>query len=754
MRKILLFAALMLAMASCQREPEGLAVTMGEQTTTISVSIPELTRTADSEKGALDNEVLKSHYLRFILEIHNGTYRVRHSVVSKSTTAEFPVAIVPGHEYQFAVWADFVKSESDTDLYYNTQNGLDKVTMLSGEDVAMAMTEARDAYYGSKTLGKEGNISEVSQFTLTRPFAKVRVVTNDVEKSIALGHTPKSATVTYGADVAVYNTFNVITKSPSFDETAADVRTKSFTYAASDYPASDLYVDYILVPQTQPSTVQFTLAVNGETSAIKTLPFNTEIPVEANKLTSIVGNLLTTNGNIDVGIEDQITERNRLLETLRTGGKYTLTKDMAINISTRLRGNAVIDLGGYTLTFKGTDIMTRVESGSELVFKNGNIESTDYIASVNEGGKLRIESGTYTTEECTLFSCNGGQIEILGGEFRAAEYNGDHRYTLNHIDSMKETGLISVSGGRFYKFDPANNDAENPRMSFLNLNGDYCTIADGDWFEVFNGVVVSTSDKLIEAIAKGGKVVLTQDIELGAQIAVNGNTNVELNLNGKKITVNGTNIDPVIQVLDHSATLTINGDGEIYIAEPYVTLMYPRGTVIFENGTFIRNVPEGTSVKNVGAFFMGVNKAIVKIYGGYFDGGYYDENAAEVEELIAGTKTLIETEDDIKKRGVSGDKNIVRVALKNNINLLLNRANSGSFKVYGGTFVGANPAWGDEGGWLPITPNYLRPWSYYQGSFLEGQQHTDTLEIPEGYTITKSKHEDGRPIYTVTYNKQ
>ncbi|MBO5833190.1 MAG: hypothetical protein J6Q95_07860 [Alistipes sp.] len=716
----------------------------GAQTTTISVSIPELTRAADSEKGALDNEVLKNHYLRFILEIHNGTYRVRHSVVSKSTTAEFPVAIVPGHEYQFAVWADFVKSESDTDLYYNTQDGLDKVTMLSGEGVAMAMTEARDAYYGSKTLGKEGNISEVSQFTLTRPFAKLRVVTNDVEKSIALGHTPKSATVTYGTDVAVYNTFNVITKSPSFDETAADVRTKSFTYAASDYPASDLYVDYILVPQTQPSTVQFTLAVNGETSAIKTLPFNTEIPVEANKLTSIVGNLLTTNGNIDVGIEDQITERNRLLETLRTGGEYTLTKDMAINISTRLRGNAVIDLGGYTLTFKGTDIMTRVESGSELVFKNGNIESTDYIASVNEGGKLLIESGTYTTEECTLFSCNGGQIEILGGEFRAAEYNGDHRYTLNHIDSMKETGLISVSGGRFYKFDPANNDAENPRMSFLNLKGDYCTIADGDWFEIFNGVAVSTSDKLVEAIAKGGKVVLTQDIILEEMIIVNSNTNVELDLHGHKITVNDTTIDPVVDSKINSH-ITITGNGEIYMTNPVVTLTVPFGVVVFENGRFIRPIEEG---QQAGAFFAGASThkdAGIIINGGYFDGGYYDDAADDVDDILEGKKSIDnETDAYIKKR---------KDAIKNNIQRTMNRSAS-YINVYNGTFVGFNPAWGDEGRFLPTNPN-LRPNGSDQGSFLVGQiRYDDKLEIPEGYTITKSEHEDGRPIYTVTYNKQ
>ena len=136
-----------------------------------------------------------------------------------------------------------------------------------------------------------------------------------------------------------------------------------------------------------------------------------------------------------------------------------------------------------------------------------------------------------------------------------------------------------------------------------------------------------------------------------------------------------------------------------------------------------------------------------------FDSGYYDANAADIDEILAGNKTLTETADDIAKRGVSGDKNAVRVAIKNNVQLLLNLSYN-LFKVYGGTFVGANPAWGDEGCMLPTTPNYLRPWSYYQGALLDGQTFNENgLVIPTGYEITKGATADGRPTYTVAYNK-
>ena len=75
-------------------------------------------------------------------------------------------------------------------------------------------------------------------------------------------------------------------------------------------------------------------------------------------------------------------------------------------------------------------------------------------------------------------------------------------------------------------------------------------------------------------------------------------------------------------------------------------------------------------------------------------------------------------------------------------------------RINGGTFVGANPAWGDEGCMLPTSPNYLRPWSYYQGELLDGQTFNENkIVLPDGYTIAKNKTEDGIPTYTVSYSK-
>lgn len=275
-------------------------------------------------------------------------------------------------------------------------------------------------------------------------------------------------------------------------------------------------------------------------------------------------------------------------------------------------------------------------------------------------------------------------------------------------------------------------------------------------------VAADNTEELVNAFAnapagenKMTNIVLNDDIEVDNILNIASGRNINLNLNGKTITVSeNSKADPVFETTANS-TFTIDGNGTVEIDNAYTTLIFPRGYVTIESGNFIRKVAEGTPANKVGAFFMGISSSAhtITINGGFFDGGYYNADAADIEEYLAGTKTLEETEDDIKKRGVSGDKNKVRVALKDNVQLLLNKA-SNKFKIYGGTFVGANPAWGDEGCALPKTPQYLRPWSYEQGLFLDGQgKYDDGIVLPAGYTITKGTLEDGRPTYTVTYNK-
>ena len=276
-------------------------------------------------------------------------------------------------------------------------------------------------------------------------------------------------------------------------------------------------------------------------------------------------------------------------------------------------------------------------------------------------------------------------------------------------------------------------------------------------------VAVKDTEELKEAFenAKAGdktNIVLKNDTEVTERIYIGAQnsegTAIYLNLDGKTITADETLGSNHLFYVREGNSLTIGGNGTIEAETPATMLFCPYGDLIIENGTFIRKIPEGYT-GSVNSMFVGTKpnggweSTGVTIKGGYFDSGYYDANAADIEDYLAGSKDFVETSNP----GQSTDNNIVRIALKNNCMKMFNRSNN-YFHIYGGTFVGANPAWGDEGCMLPTEPQYLRPWSYYQGPLLDGQEfNANGIVLPEGYTITKGTHEDGRPTYTVTYNK-
>ena len=296
-----MFLALVLGAVSCQDNFEGLDVNVnGEQRGHINVSLSEDTR-ANSAFG-FDLSTLATdtgHQLRYILEIYlEGSDKVYRDIkFSDNTSVSFPVSIVPNRKYTFAVWADIVKEDANredganADLYYDTSKGLKNISIIDHE--WNAMDEKRDAFTNFATL-ETGNLSEVNSIILTRPFAKIRVVTNDIESILAKGIEPKSAKVTYTQPV--YRHFDATTA------TASDAVSKEHTYTTFLYSDNEgemtLFTDYLLVNETY--TTKFDIDVFSDencTNSIKQNSFDTEISLARNKVTTIKGNILT-DGNI------------------------------------------------------------------------------------------------------------------------------------------------------------------------------------------------------------------------------------------------------------------------------------------------------------------------------------------------------------------------------------------------------------------------------------------------------------------------
>ena len=357
-----------------------------------------------------------------------------------------------------------------------------------------------------------------------------------------------------------------------------------------------------------------------------------------------------------------------------------------------------------------------------------------------------------------------GEFTAFADYFFVAEGGGIVKFYLQIFGDEAKTKLI--------KGDSFNTDIAVAANQLTTLKGNLLTVGGEVEVEVTEEagttlehyVAAENTEELVNAFANAPagenekiNIVLNSDVEItndttsASRLYIQAGSEVHLNLNGNTIQ---SNADYTFVVWE-GGSLTIDGDGTVETTSTNPVMFYPAGNIVIENGTFIRHIPEGYT-GSVASMFVGTKpdggweSTGVTIKGGYFDSGYYNANAADIEDYLAGTKDFVETSNP----GQPGDNNIVRVALKENCMKMFNRSNN-YFHIYGGTFVGANPAWGDEGCMLPTTPQYLRPWSYYQGPLLDGQEfNANGIVLPAGYEITKGTHEDGRPTYTVNYTPQ
>ena len=310
MKKILLpILALggLLFASSCQMDEPDAGTLTGEVDFTITAGIPGSINTYASNDGGSTN-VDKGYYdQRFILEVYDGenytnlAYREVKTVEVGEKTS-FDVRLL-AKKYTFALWADFVTNGITTDYLYNTSDGLDAVTI--NHQNRPAGQEIADAYcYSEEVNLTEGSLSK--SFTLRRPFGKIRLIStdkpaNDVNNSE--GYTPESVTVTYGTDVLVPTGYNVLTGEASGEIDAGNYIFKPYKeeVTVGGTGKGELYIlgiDYILASKSM-TNVSFDVQVddNGTRRV-------TNIPVSANKLTTVVGNFYTNEGNIDVIVED------------------------------------------------------------------------------------------------------------------------------------------------------------------------------------------------------------------------------------------------------------------------------------------------------------------------------------------------------------------------------------------------------------------------------------------------------------------
>ena len=463
--KFLALAALVLGLASCQTDTvNGVKVDAnGEAPVTIQVGLPEeATRAAgaDSALGAIDNGIDMSQYdIRFILEVYdkdNALAKERQVVSGDDTSASFTLRLVPGRDYKFVAWADFVSEGSKADLHYDTHGDVgeyglkENITLLGDHN---AMDETRDAYTQMFYVEKFDSKSTI-EMTLTRPFAKLRVVTTDMNE---LYSNLTGVTVTYTTDL--YSTFNALT------ETADNVRSvqKVVTYGENTIYAGEptddgkmtLYADYFF--GAADNKVRFTMDVDDETDCtIPQIVFNTDIPVQRNYLTTIYGPVLTDANNVTVTIDERFKGEyvnGSDVDTTESFADALADAAESVEATIDLTGDVVwstgagigstpwipegaktqkltVNANGHKITATGAGVgAIRMANGGYLIINNAVIEdkSVSYAENSWEYGYLEF-GGKLEFNNCTFV--NAIQLEKANATFIKCSFNShdDNQY--------------------------------------------------------------------------------------------------------------------------------------------------------------------------------------------------------------------------------------------------------------------------------------------------------------------------------------
>ncbi|MBE6175773.1 MAG: hypothetical protein E7146_02100 [Rikenellaceae bacterium] len=467
--RFLALLALVLGLASCQNDPEGINIDAnGEAAVTLNVSLPEeATRAAgaNSALGAIGNiDVENSFDIRYILEVYNPDGTPAKDRMTKikdtETTAAFSFRLIPGRGYKFVVWADFVaeganpEDATNDDLHYNTTAGLRAVTVVTNNWTVI--DESRDAYTGVADVANFSGASSVPEIKLTRPFAKLRVVTNDILEMISVH--PAEVKVNY-FNTKFNDTFDAFTEKASGSVDApANLTVKLIDATNPDTYTGEtpetngvqtLFADYFF--GAEDDRVMFTLDVKDNGTTPQDLPqvtFNTNIPVKRNYLTTVYGPILTDANNITVTIDsafenvdnngngtdpdyevkvvDSAVDFLKALKDPNIGHivltqSFTITAEdiAAAGVSTfatragEAEGNTtVINLNGFTITFADGAVI-EVSENTTLIIKDESEDKTGKVViedtnndgnatgGINNKGIISAEEGIITTDVIT-----------------------------------------------------------------------------------------------------------------------------------------------------------------------------------------------------------------------------------------------------------------------------------------------------------------------------------------------------------------
>ena len=613
-------------------------------------------------------------------------------------TAKVNFQLVKDQTYNFVFWA-----QTATEGYYTFgTDGLTQITAnyTKADGTAQnANDENFDAFYAVKTLTITGPISET--VTLKRPFAQINIGTKG---TITAGTDSRDIVFTDATSAVTVTGVPTVFKPLANADAQLGTPATTVTFEAAAAPAGNITVNnepykylamnYVFASEAGAVTdITATLTVEGKNVSLS-VP---NAPIKRNWRTNIVGNLLTTEAGFDVVIDtnfggnedidlENIKNEASLKALFANGGTAKLASDFTVSEPIVLEGKKVVNLNlnGKTLTFNGgVDdehcCMFRVHEGTLTIDGNGNFKM---------GKTTSADPDWY---DC-VYASAGGRIDIHGGTFEteATRPNGKH-YILNLNNG--NPGTITVDGGKFVNCDPTTGDDNLGGSNFV-ADG-YTTTASYDSntgnivYKVVKVTVTASSEaELISAMTESGSVnLVSQQVGINTSLSNNKKSmSLFIDESGSIYPEDTFRAAVSESIFVGGGVLTLNGTGTL-VGPSNSTAGNGSQAICVQGGTvnIYGNLTIEAGSGSAANHALTITNGTANIYGGYFHTSNADGENSEVIYCRPGWRQTA-------KCNIYGGVFECAGNPKFLLNIKADGVSKTTLLIYGGTFVGFDPA--------------------------------------------------------------
>lgn len=467
----------------------------------------------------------------------------------------------------------------------------------------------------------------------------------------------------------------------------------------SDNAGVDYVPDGYVYAETGNTPLAYEIVVGGDKliDAINNVTENGTVTVDyyaslKNKPAAIKKNFnleVTENAVITAGYSNYSNTLNYCLDN----GNSTITGNGTIEGPKATSSAAIwVNAANQTLTIDGN---VTVKGGESTNTNNDNATAANIY-----NGKLVINNGTFISgtdasgnnSPAIYLTPRAGEtavLEINGGVFRSV--SGNAEFLINCADDATSRCQISIKGGTFYGFNPADNNADGAHTNYVAEG--YDVIQDGDTYTVVTKAekIENNTVKIENQLATSkSTATISEDTDVNCISHKGSNVTLQLE-NGAVITGHGQQSTiSAREVIMTSKNMDIKGDGKI-VAD--ISNDAKQSSVVRVGGGTV-NIYDGVTLEggsgNEGNYAVRIYNGTVNIYGGYF----HSSNNSTTKE---GTCEVIYLESAYSRSNkcvlnvyggvfeTDGDASYL-------INCQDRYRSKCTVKIMGGIFVGFNPA--------------------------------------------------------------